>query len=76
MQHLDRRVSRILGQMRGIQNMVKENRDCVEILQQMSSVKKAINGLSREIILFYMKQEVSSQQVKKFEKLIDRAIDL
>lgn len=76
MQHLDRRVSRILGQMRGIQNMVKENRDCVEILQQMSAVKKAINGLSREIILFYMKQEVSSQQVKKFEKLIDRAIDL
>lgn len=76
MEHLDRRVSRILGQMRGIQNMVKENRDCVEILQQMSAVKKAIDGLSREVILLYMKQEISPEQAKKFEKLINRAIEL
>jgi DNA-binding FrmR family transcriptional regulator len=76
MEQLDRRVSRILGQMRGIQNMVKENRDCVEILQQMSAVKKAIDGLSREVILLYMKQEISPEQAKKFEKLINRAIEL
>ncbi len=76
MEHLDRRVSRILGQMRGIQNMVKEKRDCIEILQQMSAVKKAIDGLSYEVILLYMKQEISPEQAKKFEKLINRAIEL
>jgi len=76
MEHLDRRVSRILGQMRGIQNMVKEKRDCIEILQQMSAVKKAIDGLSCEVILLYMKQEISPEQAKKFEKLINRAIEL
>ena len=76
MEHLDRRVSRILGQMRGIQNMVKEKRDCIEILQQMSAVKKAIDGLSCEVILLYMKQEISKEKEKKFEKLINRAIEL
>lgn len=76
MEQLDKRVSRILGQMRGIQNMVKEERDCIEILQQMSAVKKAINGLSREIILLYIQKELTPQGAAKFEKLINRAIEL
>ncbi|MDA1316516.1 MAG: metal-sensitive transcriptional regulator [bacterium] len=76
MDQLDKRVSRILGQMRGIQNMVKEERDCIEILQQMSAVKKAIDGLSLEIISLYMKKELTPDQAKKFEKIINRAIEL
>ncbi len=76
MEHLDKRIGRILGQLRGIQKMVKENRDNVEILQQVSAVKKAIDGLSKEIIFIYIEKSLDPDKAKEFRKTIERAIDL
>ena len=76
MEGVDRRVSRILGQMRGIQKMVKESRDCPEILQQISAVKKAIDGLTTEIILQYFNDIVPPEKKKEVEKMIERTINL
>jgi len=73
---LDRRVSRILGQLRGIQKMVSEERNQVEILQQISAVKKAINGLSKEIVLLYFEKKVPDEKKKEIEIVIQRIIDL
>ena len=50
---LEQRVTRILGQVKGVEKMVKEKRNQVEILQQVTAVKKAIDGLSHEIIIDY-----------------------
>jgi len=76
MESLDKRVGRILGQMRGIQKMVKENRDCSEILQQVSAVKKAIDSLSKEIIFYYMDRSFEEKKTKELKGMIKRAIDL
>ena len=76
MESLDKRVGRILGQMRGIQKMVKENRDCSEILQQVSAVKKAIDSLSKEIIFYYMDRSFEEKNTKELKGMIKRAIDL
>ncbi len=76
MEHLDKRIGRILGQLRGIQKMVKENRDNVEILQQVSAVKKAIDGLSKEIIFIYIERSLEPEKAKELRKTIERAIDL
>jgi len=76
MESLDKRVGRILGQMRGIQKMVKENRDCAEILQQVSAVKKAIDSLSKEIIFYYMDRSFEENKTKQLKDMIKRAIDL
>lgn len=76
MELLDKRIGRILGQLRGIQKMVKENRDNVEILQQVSAVKKAIDGLSKEIIFLYIERSLDPQKAKELRKTIERAIDL
>ncbi|HRN69655.1 MAG TPA: metal-sensitive transcriptional regulator [Candidatus Woesebacteria bacterium] len=76
MEQLDKRIGRILGQLRGIQKMVKENRDNVEILQQVSAVKKAIDGLSKEIIFIYIEKSLEPEQAKELRKTIERAIDL
>ena len=38
------RLNRIEGQVRGIKNMVEEERYCVEILNQVSAVQSALNS--------------------------------
>ena len=41
------RLRRIEGQVRGVQGMLEEERDCHEIMQQLASVHSAIQGASR-----------------------------
>ncbi len=76
MELLDKRISRILGQMRGIQKMVKEQRDSTAVLQQVAAVKKAIDGLTREIIVIYLNEVVPENKQKEVEKIVEQAINL
>lgn len=76
MESLDKRVSRILGQMKGVQKMVKERRDPVETLQQIAAVKKAIDGFTKEIVNLYIHENLPEDEVKKIQKVLDRAINL
>ena len=43
---LVKRLNRIEGQVRGIKNMVEEERYCVDILNQVSAVQAALNSFS------------------------------
>ena len=38
------RLRRIEGQVRGVEKMVDEDRDCHEILQQLNSIRSAVQG--------------------------------
>jgi DNA-binding FrmR family transcriptional regulator len=40
------RLRRIEGQVRGLQRMVSEDQYCIDILTQVSSVKKALQGVA------------------------------
>jgi CsoR family transcriptional regulator, copper-sensing transcriptional repressor len=40
------RLRRIEGQVRGVQSMIDEERDCKEILQQLSAIRSAVQGTS------------------------------
>jgi DNA-binding FrmR family transcriptional regulator len=42
------RLKRIEGQARGIRQMIEDDRDCAAVLDQVASIKAAINGLSGE----------------------------
>ena len=44
------RLNRIEGQIRGIKNMVEEERYCVEILNQVSAVQAALNSFNKELL--------------------------
>jgi DNA-binding FrmR family transcriptional regulator len=70
------RVSRIIGQMKGIEKMADKKRDCSDILQQVSAVKKAIDGLSKELVIKEICQYVPEKEVKKVERAVERAINL
>jgi DNA-binding FrmR family transcriptional regulator len=77
MDSLEKRISRISGQLRGIQKMVEEKRNSTDILQQISAVKKAINGLTKEIIFMDLaSQDLTPAQRKKLEEIFDRAVNL
>ncbi|MCX7707267.1 MAG: metal-sensitive transcriptional regulator [Anaerolineae bacterium] len=43
---LTARLRRIEGQVRGVQKMVEDERDCSEILQQMAAIRSAIHQAS------------------------------
>jgi DNA-binding FrmR family transcriptional regulator len=43
---LSRRLARIEGQVRGIARMVEEDRYCIDVLDQVSAVKKGLERVS------------------------------
>lgn len=47
---LNARLKRIEGQAKGIQKMIEDGRDCVSVMNQLSSVKAAVNAVSGEML--------------------------
>ena len=50
---LIKRLKRIEGQVRGIQEMLEQERDCREIMQQLSAVNSAVKSTSRSFFQDY-----------------------
>ena len=50
MKDLITRLNRIEGQVRGVKNMVEEERYCVDILNQVSAIQAALKGFSKVIL--------------------------
>jgi CsoR family transcriptional regulator, copper-sensing transcriptional repressor len=73
---INQRINRIVGQLHGIEKMVEKKRECSEVLQQISAVKKAIDGLSKEIVVSDFCKYVPKKNVKKMEKMVNQTIDL
>ena len=73
---ISKRINRIIGQLKGIQRMVETKRDCSEILQQISAVKKAIDGLSKEIVIANICKLMPKEKSDKLEKMMERMINL
>lgn len=48
------RLRRIEGQVRGIQSMVGDERDCREILQQLAAIRSAVQGVGTLLLEDYM----------------------
>jgi DNA-binding FrmR family transcriptional regulator len=44
------RVKRVAGQVGGIQRMIEEDRYCVDILNQISAVRSALDALGLEVL--------------------------
>lgn len=47
---LTARLNRVEGQIRGIKNMVEEERYCVDILNQVSAAQAALNSFTKELL--------------------------
>lgn len=53
-QILIQRLRRIEGQLRGVQTMVEQERDCQEILQQLTAIRSAMQGASQALLERYV----------------------
>ncbi|MBI5127168.1 metal-sensitive transcriptional regulator [Candidatus Roizmanbacteria bacterium] len=73
---LSKRINRLIGQLKGIEKMVDQKRECHEILQQISAVKKAIDGLSKEIVVSDICRLLPDADTKRVSQMVERAINL
>ena len=53
---LQKRLKRIEGQVRGVQKMVGEDRDCHEIIQQLAAIRSAVQQVSLVVVRSYASQ--------------------
>ena len=65
------RLNRVAGQIRGIKNMVEEERYCVDILNQVSAVQAALNSFSKELLA----NHIHSCVVEDIRAVKDEAVD-
>ncbi len=49
-QKLETRLNRIEGQIRGIHKMIENERECMEILNQITSCQSALKGVWKEVV--------------------------
>ena len=49
------RLSRIEGQVRGVKNMVEEDRYCIDIVTQVSAIQAALNSFNRVLLSNHIK---------------------
>jgi len=76
MEDTKKRVNRIIGQLRGIEKMLGNKRECSDVLQQISAVKKAIDGLSKEIVISDICKLMPKEDSDKIGRMVERAINL
>lgn len=78
---LTHRLSRIEGQIRGIKGLIEKDTYCDDVLNQISSIQSALNGVSKLLLEQHMKscvmnrlqegdQEVISELMKTVNKLM------
>lgn len=69
------RLNRIEGQIKGIHNMIEKDAYCDDILNQISSVRAALGGVSKLILEGHLKHCVVDEiKAGKEEKIIEELI--
>ncbi|ADO83275.1 metal-sensitive transcriptional regulator [Ilyobacter polytropus] len=68
---LNNRLNRIEGQIRGIKRMVDEDVYCDDILNQVASVKSAMDGVAKELLEAHMKSCVADQIREGHDEVIE-----
>lgn len=72
---LSNRLSRIEGQVRGVQNMLDKNAYCTDILVQVSAITAALNAFNRELLSSHIKtcvvEDIKSDNTETVEELIE-----
>lgn len=73
---LENRLNRIIGQLGGIENMIRENRYCGDILTQLAAAESGLRNLSLLILQNHLETCVTEEIKKGNEKIVAEAIDL
>lgn len=73
---LTSRINRIIGQLKGIQNMIDDNRYCGDILIQIGAVESALQGLGYLILQEHMETCVVEQVQQGNTEIMVEVVEL
>ncbi|WP_129626943.1 metal-sensitive transcriptional regulator [Candidatus Oscillochloris fontis] len=65
------RLRRIEGQVRGIQRMVEDDRDCREIVTQVAAVKSALASVSSQVLRCYAHNCLDNEEESREKTIAD-----
>lgn len=75
-----KRLRRIEGQIRGLQNMVEQDRYCADIMMQISSVQEALRGVGRALMRNHLRhcatQAIVRGSAQEAEAMHDELLEL
>jgi len=74
------RLSRIEGQIKGLAKMIEEDRPCLEVLTQISSVHEALRGVGKIIMRNYLENcatdAIRSRDPARAEETYDELMEV
>ena len=70
------RLRRLEGQVRGLQNMIEDGKDCDAVLTQVMAAKSALNQVGLLIIGHSMKSCLLSSEAATRDEMVDEALSL
>lgn len=73
---LNKRLKTIEGQIRGVQNMIEEDKYCNDILIQLLAINKSIKSVSKEIFKNHLSTCVVREIKNDDSKIIDEVMEL
>ena len=69
------RISRIEGQLRGVRKMVEEQKDCIDVMTQITAIREAVSMLGIEMLKndfvckFEGKRKIDEKYLKSLFKM-------
>jgi DNA-binding FrmR family transcriptional regulator len=71
-----KRLKRIEGQVRGVSNMVQDDKYCIDILTQVSAAKAALDKVALELLRDHAKHCLKSDHIHALNDREDKADEL
>lgn len=70
------RLRKIEGQIRGLQRMIEEGKDCTEVVHQLSAARKALDKVGFIILSHQMQKCIREKYGMDSERALDEAMKL
>lgn len=74
---LEVRLNRIVGQVNGINKMIAQNRECIDVLNQIISTQAALRGVWKQVVRGHLQHCItdSLKENKNADELIDELVE-
>lgn len=73
---VQKRLNRIIGQLRGVKGMIEDNRYCGDVLIQLAAVDAAVKAVSREVLQNHLETCVVEQIQRGHTEVVDEVMRL
>jgi len=69
------RLNRIQGQIRGIENMINDDADCIELLRQVNAITGAMRGVWAHVFSDHLKNNMTNAVARRDKEVFDELVE-